>query len=191
MTGVNQCCAEEMTSISKYWGHVSFHLLSFARYNVKRPQTQSDFSCLYTLGQEEGRKKSHVRRELRKHLVNLKMERRRTAPPPPPPWISVDSRSCGLTTPSKRVPPWKGRSVKPTQRGGFFAGAQRLFGRSQMSKSTAMAQALTPCPPQSGRERGGRGQRRQTARSRPRRTLALRAPQPQLWGFGLPLRIPT
>ena len=84
VTGVNQCRAEEMTSISKYWGHVSFHLLSFARYNVKRPQTQSDFSCLHTLGQEEGRKKSHVRRELRKHLVNLKMERRRAAHPPTP-----------------------------------------------------------------------------------------------------------
>lgn len=185
VTGVNQCRAEEMTSISKYWGHVSFHLLSFARYNVKRPQTQSDFSCLHTLGQEEGRKESHVRRELRKHLVNLKMERRRAAPPPPP-WISVDSRSRGLTMPSKGVPPWEGRCVKPTQRGGFFAGPQRPFGRSQMSKPTATAQALTPCPPQSRREREGRGQRRRTAHSKPRRTNALRAPQPQLCGCGLP-----
>ena len=110
--------------------------------------------------------KSHVRRELSKHLVNLRMERSRAAPTPP--WASVDSRPRGPRVPSERVPPWEGRPVKPTQGGGLFPGSQRLFGRSQMSKSTAMAQALTPCPPQSGREGGGGGQRRLTAHSKPR-----------------------
>lgn len=66
MTGVDQCPAEEMTSISKYWGHVSFHIFPSARYNLNRPQMQSYFSFLHTLGQGDGRKKGPCSEKTRK-----------------------------------------------------------------------------------------------------------------------------
>lgn len=48
--------------------------------------------------------------------------------------------------------------MKPTQRGGFFTGSQRLFDKSKMSSSTATVQASTSRHTQLGRETGdGRG----------------------------------
>lgn len=76
MTGVNQWRAKEMTSISKYWGHVSFHILPSTRYMLKGPKCNLNFSFLRTLGPGEGRKKSHVQRKLGKHLAYPKMETR-------------------------------------------------------------------------------------------------------------------
>lgn len=108
--------------------------------------------------------------------------------PHPRPGLRWTAAPRGPRMPSERVPPWEGRSVKPNQGGGFFAGSQHLFGRSQMSKSTATAQALTPCPPQSGRESGGGGQRRLTVHSKPRRRHALPAPQPRRVGVWTPLK---
>lgn len=150
-----------MTSIPKYWGQVSFHILSFARYNVKRPQMQSYFSFLHTLGQEEGKKKSHVRRKPGKHLANLKMERRRGAGggPPPPPRLS----SAQPATPTGHAPRMTPKRSRPgrregcgtRQRSGFFTRFSCLFDKRKLSSSIAKVHlwALTPTgAPQLGRE---------------------------------------
>lgn len=199
-----------MTSISKYWGHVSFHILSLARYNVKRPQMQAYFSFLHTLGQEEGRRKSHVQRELRKHLAHPEMGSSRG-------WLVTSPASlrlewtAALSGHTPRVDPTgshpgRWREVGGTsQRSGFFTGSPHLLDEVGMSSPTARAHlqaSASTAASQLGREmeeeagETGGGQRwGADSTPKPGQTHALHAaqpaPNPSFLGWHLPWWVPS
>lgn len=68
------------------------------------PKCNLTFRSLHTLGQEEGRKKNHVRRTLGKHLGDRNVEQRKGACCRPLP-TAPSGRAPRMT--SKRVPPWE------------------------------------------------------------------------------------